>query len=482
MFKNIAAAKRTKIVATLGPASANRDTFLQMVNAGLNAVRLNFSHGDHQSHAQAIAMVRNVAAELDHPIPIIGDLRGPHIRVGDIENGHVVLQDGQSFTLVPDTCLGNAERVSVSYSRLAHDLKKDTLLLLDDGSIKMRVSKLYSNGQIEGIITHGGTLSSRRGINVPGIHLSLPSLTEKDLQDIDFAIEQGVDFLALSFVQSANDIQTLKTLLAAKNSDVAVIAKIEMSGAVDDIDRIVEEADAVMVARGDLALEMSFKEVPIAQKRIIATCRANAVPVITATQMLESMVLANKPTRAEVTDVANAIFDGTDALMLSGETAIGQYPVETIATMSRIATRAEKAWREQEVPLLPEIPPKDNVEQIISYYSAITTKYLDLTAIVSYTRTGGTARRISRFRPEAPILAMTPTPRTRNQLALSWGVHPILSDTLANTEAMTQTALDCVIKLGVAHPGDYIVVTSGNPAGPPGNTNLITIEQVGSKR
>ncbi len=471
--------KRTKIVGTLGPASSNRQTLEGMVRAGLNAVRLNFSHGDHATHAEAIALARAVSAALGCPLPIIGDLRGPHIRVGDIEGGSVTLTDGQPFTLTPEVCAGNAERVTVSYPRLAQDVQVGSLLLLDDGNIQMKVTRLHPDGRIEGVITRGGSLSSRRGINVPGTRLSLPPLTEKDLRDIDFAVEQGVDFLALSFVQSATDIQTLKTLLAAKNSDIAVIAKIEMSAAVDDIEAIVEEADAVMVARGDMALEMSFREVPVAQKRIITICRRRAVPVITATQMLESMVAAPKPTRAEVTDVANAIFDGTDAVMLSGETAIGQYPVETVAVMSRIAARAEEAWRNDEVPRLPDLPPGPSVGQIISHSSTLAADHLNAAAIVAYTRSGGTARRISRFRPRAPILALTPSPKMCNRLALSWGVSPLQVDNLLHTEQMTQTAVDYALKLELAHPGDYVVIVSGNPSAPPGKTNLITIERIG---
>ncbi len=470
--------KRTKIVATLGPASANRDIFKQMVDAGLNAVRLNFSHGNHQSHADTVAMVRTVARETGLSIPIIGDLRGPHIRVGDVENGQVRLESGQPFILTPTEIIGNTEQVSVSFPKLAGDLKIGSKLLIDDGSIQMCVTKLHGDGRIEGIIEHGATLSSRRGINVPSVNLSLPPLTQKDLLDIDFAIEQNLDFLALSFVQSANDIQTLKTLLAAKNSDIAVIAKIEMSGAVNDIERIVLEADAVMVARGDLALEMSFSEVPIAQKRIIATCRKHAVPVITATQMLESMISANKPTRAEVTDVANAIFDGTDAVMLSGETAIGQYPAETIATMSRVAARAEAAWRSGEVPRPPEISPERNIEQVISFYSAITPQHLDIAAIVTYTRTGSTAQRISRFRPDPPILALTPNVRTCHRLALCWGIYSETIGDSENAERMIEAATAHAQRLGKAQSGDYVVVTAGNPGGPPGNTSLITIEQV----
>ncbi len=473
--------KWTKIVATLGPATNNKETLMEMLKAGLNAVRLNFSHGDHQSHAQLITLTRELSQEMNCPIAIIGDLRGPHIRVGDIEDDRVTLTKGQTFTLTPETCLGSSQRVTISYPKLAQDLEEGNSLLLDDGSIQLRVTRLLPDNAIEGVITQGGTLSSRRGVNVPGVHLSLPPLTQKDLVDIDFAISHNIDFLALSFVQSANDIQSLKSTLAAKNSEMAVIAKIERSGALEDIDAIVDQVDGVMVARGDMALEMSFKEIPIAQKRIISICRKKGVPVITATQMLESMINASKPTRAEATDVANAVFDGTDALMLSGETAIGRYPVQTVATMRRIAERAEQAWVTSEVPRPPEIDPEPTIGGIISYSSSVAVKHLSLAAIITYTRSGGTARRISRFRPAAPILVLTPNSRTYNQLALCWGVNPFLIEELDNTDIMTQMAIDYAQMYDIAHPGDYVAITSGNPAGPPGNTNLLRIEQIDSQ-
>ncbi len=470
--------KRTKIVATLGPASSDRTTLKAMIEAGLNVVRLNFSHGTQESHAEVIQMVRTLSAETGQAVAIIGDLRGPRIRVGEIEEGQVLLETDQRFTLTPEDCLGNAEKATVSYGKLARDLKPDDHLLLDDGNIHLRVARLTPDDKIECVVVHGGLLSSRRGLNTPGIYLSLPAITQKDLHDIDFAIQQEIDFLALSFVQASSDIQTLKTILAAKSSDIPVIAKIEMSEAVENIENIVTEADGIMVARGDMALEMSFQEIPIAQKRIIAICRQQAVPVITATQMLESMVQANKPTRAEVTDVANAVFDGTDALMLSGETAIGQYPVETVQTMSRIALRAEQAWIDQEVVHLPEIPLRETVGDIISYNSQVAAQNLNVAAIVTYTRSGGTARRTSRFRPRAPIVVLTPKTKTRNQLALSWGVTTVLVDNMLETDSMTQHAVKITRSLGIAQPGEHIIITAGNPSGPPGNTNLLTIEKV----
>lgn len=470
--------KRTKIVATIGPASRDRETLKQMLHYGVNVVRLNFSHGTHEDHAEVVHHVRELAAERGQPVAILGDLRGPRIRIGEVENDQVMLETGQNIILTPESCLGTSERVSISFPKLSHDLKRDDWLLLDDGNIHLQVREITGSGDIHCVVTQGASLSSRRGINVPGIRISLPPITQKDLIDIDFAIEQSLDYLALSFVQSASDIQTLKTILAAKDSDIAVIAKIEMSGAMKDIERIVDEADGVMVARGDLALEMSFREIPIAQKRIISICRVKCVPVITATQLLESMINATKPTRAEVTDVANAVFDGTDALMLSGETAIGRDPAETIRVMSRVAYRAEMAWAQHEVPRLPEVDTQDTVGATISYAAQFAAEHISAASIVSYTRTGGTARRISRFRPDAPIIVLTPSKRTYNQLALSWGVTTVMVDNMTNTDLMTRRAIDIVKEMGLAKSGDKIIITSGNPSGPPGNTNLMRIEQV----
>jgi len=351
-------------------------------------------------------------------------------------------------------------------------------LLVDDGDVELRVERLEPGGDIHCSILQGGDLSSRRGINLPGIRVSLPSITEKDKQDITFAIEQGVDFLALSFVQSADDVRSLKETLAHRGADIPVIAKIEKKGALDDIDAIIEESYGVMVARGDLALEMSFQEVPIAQKHIIAKCRAAAVPVITATQMLESMMTETHPTRAEATDVANAVFDGTDALMLSGETAIGRHPVESVATMATIAARAETAWLEHEVAELPELLPASSIGPAIAYLSHMTARHLKVAAVVTYTQSGVTARRVCRHRPHAPILALTPQPTTRRQLTLSWGVWPVLSDEIHHVDEVSNHAIEQVRRCELAQTGDAIVITAGTPFGVRGNTNLLKVERV----
>jgi pyruvate kinase len=308
--------------------------------------------------------------------------------------------------------------------------------------------------------------------------VSLPSVTEKDERDAAFAVEQGIDFLALSFVQSADDVRSLKRLLERLGADIPTIAKIEKKGALDDIEAIIDEAYGVMVARGDLALEMSFQEVPIAQKQIIAKCRAAATPVITATQMLESMMQDTHPTRAEATDVANAVFDGTDALMLSGETAIGRHPVETIATMSTIALRAEAAWINGEVNPPPELSPVASSDSTLAYLSYVAAHHLDAAVIVTYTQSGSTGRRVCRHRPRVPILALTPEPATRRRLALSWGIRPVLAETVSGVPEISFYAIEMACSCGLAEPGDAVVITAGTPLGVPGNTNLLRVERV----
>jgi pyruvate kinase len=449
-----------------------------MILAGLNVVRLNFSHGDHDGHMAVINRVRELSHELDAPVAILGDLRGPRIRVGEIEEGTINLAPEQRLVLTPESMVGNTRRVSISFAGLAGDLKVGDRLLVDDGDVELQVERLETSGDIHCRVLQGGDLSRRRGINLPGIRVSLPSVTEKDEEDVAFAIEQGIDFLALSFVQSADDVRSLKELLTRRGADIPIIAKIEKKGALDDIDAIIEEAYGVMVARGDLALEMSFQEVPVAQKQIIAKCRAAAVPVITATQMLESMMTQTHPTRAEATDVANAVFDGTDALMLSGETAIGRYPVESVATMATIAARAEAAWLKHEVAELPELSPASSIGSTIAYLSHMTARHLKVAAAVTYTQSGSTARRLCCHRPRVPILALTPQPATRRQLALSWGVWPVLSDEIHHVAEVSDHAIEQVRRCKLAQTGDAIVITAGTPFGVPGNTNLLKVERV----
>ncbi|MEW5959939.1 MAG: pyruvate kinase [Chloroflexota bacterium] len=477
--KNHRPAKRTKIVATLGPASDNEDTLRQMILAGLDVVRINFSHSKPDYLVPVIRRVRKLSEEMKVPIAILGDLRGPRIRVGQIENGSVELKAGQPIRLTPNAITGTREVVAVSYPDLAKDVQVGSFILLDDGNIELQVERLEKDGDVCCRVIQGDRLSSQRGINLPGSPVSLPSITQKDFGDVDFAIDQDFDFLALSFVQSADDVRRLKAYLADKGSDMPVIAKIERQNALEDIHAIAQEAGGVMVARGDLALEMSIQEVPIAQKRIISICRQAAIPVITATQMLESMIEMHKPTRAEATDIANAILDGTDALMLSGETAIGQNPAETVATMSAVALATEKAWLKGDLQGPPPLQPPHDIEAAVAYGGHLIAESLSAQAIVAFTTLGATVRRVVCHRPVQPVLALTIHPATQRRLALSWGVQSTLTKLLKGTDEMIKVGLECAHRCGVAAPGDTVVITAGTPPyGRSGRTNTLKVERI----
>ncbi len=472
--------KRTKIIATLGPASDRDDILRGMIAAGMNVVRINFSHQKHESLRVSMERVRRVSAETGVPVAILGDLRGPRIRVGEMTGGAIPLVAGAGIILTPQPCVGIPERISVSFPMLAGDVVPGTTLLLDDGNLLLRVRALQSgpDGEIAAVVERGGTLSSNRGINLPGQRVSLPSITAKDEEDIGLAVELGFDFLALSFVQSAEDVRGLQSRLAARGADIPVIAKIEKKSALDDIANIAETAYGVMVARGDLALEMSLPEVPVAQKRIIAVCRQAASPVITATQMLESMTHAPKPTRAEATDVANAVFDGTDAVMLSGESAMGEFPVETVATMSAIAARAEAAWQNGEVAPPPALRETGKLEGVVAHAAKDIAAALGARAIVTYTSSGSTTRRVTCHRPAMPVLALCTEERIRRRLALLWGVESERTVQIERTSHMTELALRAVVNRCSALPGDTVVIVAGTPYQLSGQTNLIKVETV----
>ena len=470
--------KRTKIVATLGPASSNEEALRQMILAGLDVVRINFSHGTRDELVPVIELVRQLSESMKVPLAILGDLRGPRIRVGEIEGGLVQLKIGQTVCLTPQPVLGNSERISVSFKKLADDVEIGSLILVDDGNIEIKVENIKSNGEVLGRVVQGDALSSRRGINLPGRRVSLPSITEKDFGDIEFAIAQKFDYLALSFVQSVDDVRQLNAYLASKGANIPVIAKIERQNALDDIENIIKEAYGVMVARGDLALEMSIQDVPIAQKRIIAACRRAAIPVITATQMLESMEHRHKPTRAEATDVANAILDGTDALMLSGETAIGEFPAETIAMMSSIAQHAERAWMTKELPGPPDLPLPQGIDASVAYASHVVARSLSAQTIIIHTTTGSTARRVACHRPNIPILALTSIPEIQRRLALTWGVESELVESIRGTDHMVNLAFNQALKCQTAGPGDVVVITAGTPYGIAGRTNMLKVEEI----
>jgi pyruvate kinase len=471
--------KRTKIVATLGPASDTEDTLRRMILAGVDAVRFNFSHSNHEYLIPLIQRIRKLEDHMGIPIAVIGDLQGPRIRIGDLADGKAILTTGQNICLTPRQMNGNKDVVSVSHINMADDVHIGSLILIDDGNIELEVVDIDASGDVHCRILRGGVVSARRGINLPGLRINLPSITPKDYADIDFAVAQEFDFLALSFVQSAEDVRILKNYLKQKGSDISIIAKIERQNALDEIEAIASQAWGVMVARGDLALEMSLQQVPIAQKRIIDVCRRAAIPVITATQMLESMIEQYKPTRAEATDVANAILDGTDALMLSAETAVGRHPIETVTTMSEIAVAVEKAWFEKKLSgPMPFVPP-DDIEPMVAYAGDLVAESLTAKAIVAYTSSGMTACRVACHRPHRPVLSLSVTPRVQRRLALAWGVESALIDPIKATDNMVDVALRKVQHLGIAGTGDVVVIVAGTPPlGRSGRTNTLKVERI----
>ncbi len=471
--------KRTKIVATLGPASDKEDTLYQMILSGLDAVRFNFSHSTHEYLKPQVQRIRNLGDRMGVPVAVIGDLQGPRIRIGEMANGKATLTTGQDICLTPRQLTGNKDVVSVSHRDMAGDVRVGSLILIDDGNIELEVLKIVADGDIHCRILRGGELSDRRGINLPGLPVNLPSITPKDYADIDFAVAQDFDFLALSFVQSAEDVRILKNYLKQKGSDISIIAKIERQNALDEIEAIASQAWGVMVARGDLALEMSLQEVPIAQKRIIDVCRRAAIPVITATQMLESMIEKYKPTRAEATDVANAILDGTDALMLSAETAVGRHPIDAVTTMSEIAVAVENAWFGKKMSGPIPFTPPDDIEPMVAYAGNLVAESLAAKAIVAYTSSGLTACRVACHRPHRPVLSLAITPRVQRRLSLAWGVESALIDPIKATDNMVDVALRKVQYHGLAGAGDVVVIVAGTPPyGESGRTNTLKVERI----
>jgi pyruvate kinase len=471
-------AKRTKIVATIGPASESEEMLRRLIEAGMDVVRLNFSHRSAEQAKPLVARIRKVADELGVSVGILGDLRGPRIRVGEMQDGAVQLEQGQKIVLTPNLVVGTAEKIGVSFRGLANDVAHGTIVLLDDGNVELQVVDRLVGGEVLCEVLRGGELKSNKGVNLKNRLISLPSLTTKDYQDLDFAVSQELDFLALSFVQSAADVRFLKQTLAERGASIPVIAKIERQNALEDIENIVKECFGVMVARGDLALEMSFEDVPIAQKRIISVCRQAGVPVITATQMLESMTAFHKPTRAEAADVANAILDGTDAVMLSGESAVGKFPVEVVATMATIAARAELAWMRGELPSSVELRPVADLDGAVGQATAMIASSVSARAIVAATTSGTTVRRVSCHRPKMPVIALCSSPETCRRMSLLWGVEPVLVPPISGTAHLVKSSAEAAVKILQAQPDDVLTIVAGTPYNVSGKTNLIKIEVV----
>ncbi len=471
--------RRTKIVCTIGPASGDKLIFTKLVKAGLNVVRLNFSHGDHKKHKKWLDVIKEVEKELNIPIGIMLDTQGPEIRTGDLEEENIKIETGDEFTLVTDDIKGDKNRISVRYNGLTEEVKKGAKILIDDGLIELKVKKVVGNRIICRVL-NGGVLGAHKGVNIPDVKSNLPAITDKDRKDIRFGIKNGIHFIAASFIRKAADIIEIRKLLKDEwTRDIKIIAKIENSEAVANIDDIINVADGIMVARGDLGVEMATEKIPIIQKSIIRKCNQLAKPVITATQMLDSMIRNPRPTRAEASDVANAIYDGTDAVMLSGESAIGKFPVKAVETMARIAEEIENSDSYKNTFAGKSKGCAKTVTEAISLASCKTAEDLEAQAIITSTGSGYTARMVSKNRPLTPIIAPTPNEAVRHTLTLSWGVYPLLVSRSNSTDQMMENAINAALENNLLENGDLVTITAGVPVGISGTTNLIKVDVVG---
>ncbi|PLZ96650.1 pyruvate kinase [Fischerella thermalis CCMEE 5268] len=470
--------RRTKIVATIGPATSSPEMLKAIIEAGATTLRLNFSHGSHADHQRNIRLIRQTAFELNQPVGILQDLQGPKIRLGKFENGSIVLAKGDRFTLTNRPVVGTQEISCVTYDYLAEEVPVGARILLDDGRVEMIVEDIEKEkGDLHCRVTVPGTLSNNKGVNFPGVYLSIKALTDKDREDLMFGLDQGVDWVALSFVRNPQDVMEIKELISSTGKNVPVIAKIEKHEAIEQMEAILALCDGVMVARGDLGVELPAEDVPMLQKRLIATANRLGIPIITATQMLDSMVNNPRPTRAEVSDVANAILDGTDAVMLSNETAVGKFPVEAVATMARIAEKIEQE-NIQNNNASQVRDRKRSIPNAISQAVGQIAQQLGAAAIMSLTQTGSTARNVSKFRPSTPILAITPHVNVARQLQLVWGVKPLLVLELPSTGQTFQAAINVALENNLVFEGDLVVMTAGTLQGVSGSTDLIKVEVV----
>lgn len=469
--------KRTKMVCTLGPASETKDVLTKLISSGMNVARLNFSHGDHEEHGRRIALVKEVRKELSIPVALMLDTKGPEIRTGDLKDGKVELTEGESIILTTESIPGDSKRISVSYKNLPEDVKAGNKILIDDGLIELTVERIEGT-EIYCKIDNGGTLGSKKSINIPNVVINLPGLTEKDKEDLIFGIDQGIDFIAASFVRKPEDVFDIRSVLESNGGEhVQIISKIENREGVDKIDKIIAASDGIMVARGDLGVEILAEEVPLVQKSIIRKCNLLGKPVITATQMLDSMIRNPRPTRAEVGDVANAVFDGTDAVMLSGETAAGAYPVQAVKTMANIVEMMENSeeFLHRKKPKHGEI----TVTNAVSEAAAQIATSLNAAAIVAATFTGKTARMAAKYRPDCPIIAVSDQMTTVRRLTLTWGVYCFYMEKIKETDSMVRDSVNAAEAMGFVKQGDLAVVIAGVPVGIQGNTNMIKVHTVG---
>ena len=472
--------RKTKIICTLGPSTNKNTMIMKLLQNGMNVARINFSHGSHEEHQKTIDEYKKCRKKLGTSAALLLDTKGPEIRLGSFENGNVTLKTGQKFILnTSNSFAGNEEKVWVTYHNLHREVVPGNRILLDDGNIELKVLTIIDTN-IECEVINGGTVSDKKSLNVPNVSLNLPLISTKDEQDILFGIKNDFDFIAASFAQNAEYIKSLKNILTKNNGNsIKIIAKIENREGVTNIEEIIRVSDGIMVARGDMGVEIPFEELPGIQKRIIKQCYTAGKPVITATQMLESMIRSPRPTRAEITDVANAVYDGTSALMLSGETAVGTYPIETLNTMAKIAQEAEYNIDYKNQFKMPPITVTGNVTNAISLATTEAAHSLGAAAIISVTKSGHTARVVSKCRPSCPIIASTISPKVYNQLALSWGVYPVLSNFKNSTDKIFEQAVNEACQTGIVKNGDLVVLTGGMPVGVSGTTNTLKVHIVG---
>lgn len=473
--------RKTKIVCTIGPASESPEMLEELIKAGMNVARLNFSHGNHEEHAVRIAAIRDVAERLNKTVGILLDTKGPEIRTHTMENGELHLSQGQVIDISMTEVVGNEKSFSVTYENLIDDVDQNDKILLDDGLIELRVlAKDKEKGLIHTIVENAGVLKNKKGVNVPGVSVKLPGITEKDAQDILFGIEQGVDFIAASFVRTPKDVLEIRELLEQNGgSHIQIIPKIENQEGVDNIDEIIQVSDGLMVARGDLGVEIPAEEVPLVQKTLIKKCNQVGKPVITATQMLDSMQRNPRPTRAEASDVANAIIDGTDAIMLSGETAAGLYPVESVRTMNKIAEYTENSLDYRSIVATRSKEKGTTMTEALSQAVAYTSINLGVKAVLAPTSSGTTARMIAKYRPGVPIIGITNHRSTAQRLTLVWGVTPIITPRVTTTDEILELSVDESLKHNYVDHGDVVIITAGVPVGEAGTTNLMKVHVIG---
>ncbi|HEY5836895.1 pyruvate kinase [Streptomyces sp.] len=470
--------RRAKIVCTLGPATDSYDQIKALVEAGMDVARLNLSHGTYAEHEDRYARVRKASDETGRSVGILVDLQGPKIRLGRFAEGPVLLERGDEFTITVDDIEGDQQICGTTYKGLAADVARGERILVDDGRVTLEVTDV-EGPRVHTMVIEGGMVSDHKGLNLPGVAVSVPALSDKDVRDLRWALRIGADVIALSFVRTGRDVDDVHRIMDEEGHRVPVIAKIEKPQAVENLAGIVDAFDGIMVARGDLGVEMPLEAVPMVQKRAVTLARRNAKPVIVATQMLDSMIDNSRPTRAEASDVANAVMDGTDAVMLSGETSVGKYPIETVKVMSRIVAAAEEELLSSGLPPLTERNKPRTQGGAVARAAAAMGDFLDATFLVAFTQSGDTVRRLSRYRSPIPVLAFTPEPATRSQLNLTWGVETFLGPMVQTTDEMVRQVDEELLRIGRCKKGDVVIITAGSPPGMPGTTNLVRVHRIG---